>query len=149
MTCTHLRRILALEEKFPPPMPDWDHLNIDELHHLKMLFVKQLVARHHSSISHAPSPLWIVEALQCETPKQRAATRREAGLKRGLPGPNGTPRSAPGHRHPRPVDRELDAHAGNQSNLAGARVRSLGVTTIAGGPCGGRGKPRPRRASLG
>jgi hypothetical protein len=150
MNRNHLRRIAALEAKFPPPMPDLSHLNAEELHDLKMLLVRRIISHHKKGGSQLPLPSWMAEALDSETPKQRVAARIAAGLNpQMLPTFFGKPRLAPDRPQsdaaarkravqslPNPPNEPSDQLPWTSKTIAGRRRRI-------------RGKRRPRRASRG
>jgi hypothetical protein len=106
MNRTHLRRIAALEAKFPPPLPDLSRLAIYELHDLKMLLVRRIIAQHKASGSQSPLRAWVAESPDCETPKQRVAARIAAGLNPMLPTFFGKLRLAPDRKQSDAVDRK-------------------------------------------
>jgi hypothetical protein len=152
MNRTHLRRIVALEERFAPPMPDWSHLNIDELHDLKMLLVRGFIAQRKRTGSQLPLPSWITEALDCESPKQRAAARVAAGLNPVLPTVYGKPRLAPDRKQSDAVDRKRAVQPlptlPDSLNEPSDQLPWT-AKTVANRRRRVRGKRRPRRASRG
>jgi hypothetical protein len=145
MNRTHLRRIVALEAKFPPPMPDWSHLNVDELHDLKML----LVRRFKKIRPQLPLPFWIAEALDCETPKQRVAARIAAGLNPMLSTFFGKPRLAPDRKQSDAVDRKRAVECLPSPPNEPSDQLPWTAKTIANRRRRIRGNRRPRRASRG
>src|SRR5271167_420020 len=145
MNRTYLRRIAALEAKFPPPLPDWRHLNIDELHDLKMLLVRALIGKYKKS--GAQLLPWISEALDSETPKQRAAVRKAAGLKRQLTVFYGTPQLVPNRGQPDAADRKPEVQSSPNLLIESARRILWSPTTMANGRRGARGNRRQHRAS--
>jgi hypothetical protein len=145
MNRTYLRRILALEAKFPSPLPDVSHLTIDELYDLKMLIVKRFIADHRKSGTKLPLP-WITEALESETPKQREDARKAAGLTGWLSASHDAPRLMPMRKYPDTADRKLEVQSssGRPSESAGRGLRSPTTQRR-----GARSNRRPRRVSGG
>jgi hypothetical protein len=145
MNRNHLRRIVALEAKFPPPLPDLSRLTIYELHDLKMLLVKRIIAQHKASGSQSPLPAWLAEFLGGETPKQRAAARIAAGLNPMLLAPFfKKPRLAPHRKQSDAVDRKRARPPNEPSDQLPWTAK-----TIANRRRPIRGKRRARRASRG
>jgi hypothetical protein len=142
MNRNHLRRIVALERKFPPPMPDWSHLNVDELHHLKMLLV-----RRFKEIG-LPLPSWMAEALDSETPEERVAARIAVGLSPVPPTFCGRSQLAQEREQIETTARKRAVQSlPNPPDKPSEQFRTS--KTIASRQRGIRGKRRPRRASRG
>jgi hypothetical protein len=131
MNRTHLRRIAVLEAKFPPPMPDLSHLTIDELHDFKMRLVRGFIAKHKKSGARLPLPSWITDALDCEPPKQRAAAREAAGLKRRTSAFYEAPRLVATRKYPGTADRKLEVQSSPTLPTESARRMLWNPTILA------------------
>jgi hypothetical protein len=146
MNRTHLRRIAALEAKFPPPLPDWSYLNIDELHDLKMHLVRGFIAKHKKSGSKLPLPSWVAETLDCENPKQRSAARKAAGLRPRSSVSYRSPRLVPMRKQPHAVDREVEVQSSPSLPIESDRRMLWNPSTPANERRRARANRRPRRA---
>jgi len=142
MNRTRLRRIIALETKFPPPLPDWSHLNIDELYALKMLLARRFIAMHKKSGSQLPLPPLVADVLDCQTPMQRAAARKAAGLRLRTPALSEAPPLVPKRTSAGTADRKPEAHLSPSQPIEPARRMLWNPTTLANER---RGAPRSRR----
>jgi hypothetical protein len=143
MNRTHLRRIAALEAKFPPPLPDCSHLNVDELYDLKMLLV-----RRFKEIG-LPLLSWMDETLDFETPEERVAARIAAGLNPVLPTVYGKPRLVPDRKQSDAVDRKRAVECLPSTPDEPSDQLPWTAKAISNRRRRIRGKRRPRRASRG
>lgn len=149
MNRAHLRRIVALEAKFPLPVPDWSHLNIDELHALKMLLVRKLIAAHKKGGSQLPLPPLVADALECQTPIQRAAARKAAGLRRLTSAFSEAPRLLPKRKSLSSADRKPEVHLPPSLPIESDRRMLWNSTILANERRGARCNRRQRRATRG